>query len=98
MLERWQPPVIARVSARSLARSFQAALAGRTDAQSVQRALAQRFNGSAVALTDSGTSALALAFRFAVKRGATVALPAYACVDLLAAAAYAGMRVRLYDV
>jgi dTDP-4-amino-4,6-dideoxygalactose transaminase len=62
------------------------------------RALEKRFGARAVALTDSGTSALVLALRMAVPRGGTVALPAYACVDLLSAAHGAGVRVRFYDV
>jgi dTDP-4-amino-4,6-dideoxygalactose transaminase len=33
-----------------------------------------------------------------VGKGGTVALPAYVCVDLIAAARYAQVRVRLYDV
>lgn len=51
-----------------------------------------------VALTDSGTSALVLALRLAAPNGGTVAYPGYACVDLAAAARYAGVRVRLYDL
>src|SRR5215469_16054861 len=98
MLGRWQPPVIARVSARTLVESLHAGLTSRADTGAVRRALGERFHASAVALTDSGTSALVLAFRFALPEGGTVALPAYACVDLLAAAAYAGVRVRLYDL
>jgi dTDP-4-amino-4,6-dideoxygalactose transaminase len=61
-------------------------------------ALSRRFGARAVRLTDSGTSALVLALRLAMPKGGTVALPAYACVDLLAAAARAGVRVRFYDV
>jgi perosamine synthetase len=98
MLGRWQPPVIARVSARALGQSFGAAMRRDADVPSVRRALEERFDARAVALTDSGTSALVLAFRFALPAGGTVALPAYACVDLLAASAYAGLEVRLYDI
>src|SRR5579862_7565643 len=98
MLGRWQPPVIARVTARTLVESLRTAMTGHADTQTVRRALGRRFHARAVALTDSGTSALALAFRFALPAAGTVALPAYACVDLLAAAAYAGLRVRLYDL
>jgi hypothetical protein len=61
-------------------------------------ALSRRFAARHVLLTDSGTSALVLALRIAASRGATVAFPSYACVDLLAAARYAGVGVRLYDV
>jgi perosamine synthetase len=51
-----------------------------------------------VLLTDSGTSALVLALRMFAKAGAPVAMPAYACVDLIAAARRADVRVRLFDV
>jgi dTDP-4-amino-4,6-dideoxygalactose transaminase len=98
MLGRWQPPVAARVTARTLAQSLRSAITGRADTPAVRRALAQRFHASGVALTDSGTSALTLACRWALPAGGTIALPAYACVDLLAASACAGLRVRLYDV
>jgi dTDP-4-amino-4,6-dideoxygalactose transaminase len=60
--------------------------------------LTQSFSARRALLTDSGTSALILALRILVGRGGTVALPAYACVDLAAAARYADVQVRLYDV
>jgi hypothetical protein len=60
--------------------------------------LGHRFGARAAALTDSGTSALVLALRLAVGEGGTVAFPAYACVDLAAAARFARVRVRLYDL
>ena len=53
---------------------------------------------SAEVLTDSGTSALVLALRIAAGAGGTVAFPAYGCVDLAAAARFAGVGVRLYDL
>jgi dTDP-4-amino-4,6-dideoxygalactose transaminase len=62
------------------------------------RALEDRFSPRAFALTDSGTSALTLALRIVVGAGNTVAFPAYVCVDLIAAARRANVRVRLYDV
>ena len=55
-------------------------------------------DAEATALTDSGTSALVWALRLAVGRGGTVAMPAYACINLTAAARYARVRVRLYDI
>ena len=60
--------------------------------------LSQLFFARRVVLTDSGTSALVLALRILVGRGGTVAFPGYACIDLTAAARYAGVRVRLYDI
>jgi perosamine synthetase len=49
-------------------------------------------------MTDSGTAALVLALRLAASRTGVVAFPGYACVDLAAAARFAGVRVRLYDI
>ncbi len=74
----------------------------------LMRELRVRYDASRVALTDSGTSALVAALRLvAGRRGGesgdggaavTVAYPGYACVDLAAAARFAGARVRLYDI
>jgi hypothetical protein len=60
--------------------------------------LRERFAASDVLLTDSGTSALVVALRILAGVGGTVALPAWACIDLTAAATFAGVRVRLYDI
>ncbi len=60
--------------------------------------LRQAFGASDVVLVDSGTSALAMALRVTTPVGGVVALPAYACVDIGAAAIHARVRVRLYDV
>ena len=56
------------------------------------------FGARAALLCDTGTSALVLALRLAAPQGGVVGLPGYACVDLVAAALYAGLRVRLYDI
>ena len=60
--------------------------------------LREAFGASEVVLVDSGTSALAMALRASTPEGGVVALPAYACVDIGAAAIHARLRVRLYDV
>jgi hypothetical protein len=93
MIGRRQLPVSSPVSLGALLRA-----AVGVGARSVSDVLAARFGARATVLTDSGTSALVLALRLTMPRGGTVALPAYACVDLLAAAARAGVRVRFYDV
>ncbi len=99
MLGRWQPPVLSPVAPATLARAFYAAYRRDDTAFDVlDQTIRSRFGANQVALTDSGTSALVLAFRHTLPAQGTVALPAYACVDLLAAAAFAGLRVRLYDV
>jgi dTDP-4-amino-4,6-dideoxygalactose transaminase len=69
-----------------------------TTAQWIVDVLTQRFRARAVALTDSGTSALVLALRMAAGEGGIVAFPSYVCVDLIAAARRAQVQVRLYDV
>jgi dTDP-4-amino-4,6-dideoxygalactose transaminase len=99
VIGRHQLPVSSPISVRGLARGTVAALrGGHAPLASLTTALRDRFGPRGVVLTDSGTSALVLALRLAVGRGGTVAYPAYGCVDLAAAAEYAGVRVRLYDL
>jgi dTDP-4-amino-4,6-dideoxygalactose transaminase len=100
MIGRRQLPVSSPLSIGALASAAAAAsgLGRGTPGETLMRVLADRFGAHAVALTDSGTSALVLALRMTVQPGGTVALPAYACVDLLAAARAAGVSVRFYDV
>ncbi|HSJ65284.1 MAG TPA: DegT/DnrJ/EryC1/StrS family aminotransferase [Gemmatimonadaceae bacterium] len=99
MIGRHQLPVSSPISARTLARGAAAALrGGHLVLQGLTSDLRERFGASAVALTDSGTSALVLALRLTVGAGGTVAYPAYGCVDLAAAAEFARVRVRLYDL
>jgi perosamine synthetase len=98
-MRRRQLPVASPMPSGALLRAWGATMlptGGLMDAVTCQ--LAQRFQAQAVALTDSGTSALVLALRLAAGIGGTVAFPAYVCVDLIAAARYARVRVRLYDV
>lgn len=66
----------------------------------LQRLISEMFESERVVLTDSGTSALALALRRCSARVAApvCALPAFGCYDLATAALAAGQRVRLYDV
>jgi hypothetical protein len=77
-----------------------AAVAGRSGAgnQFVADELKRPYQANDVLLTDSGTSALVIALRSLVPRGGTVAYPAYACIDLTAAAVRARVKVRLYDL
>jgi dTDP-4-amino-4,6-dideoxygalactose transaminase len=99
VIGRRQLPVSSTITVPGLAASMRAALGAGADerARDVVDGLGAWFGASAVALTDSGTSALVGALRLAGREGSTVALPAYACVDLLAAARAAGYRVRFYD-
>ena len=99
MIARRQLPVASPISLRSLAHAT-AAIAtepGRQAQRSLDALRAHRVP-DALLLTDSGTSALVVALRLAVAEHGTVGFPGYACVDLAAAARFAGVRVRLYDL
>ncbi|HEY9229509.1 MAG TPA: DegT/DnrJ/EryC1/StrS family aminotransferase, partial [Gemmatimonadaceae bacterium] len=100
MIGRRQLPVASPVSVAGLARALGDAL--RSSSANTVRArsvIAREFGAPHMVLADSGTSALVLALRIAAGRpGDVVALPAYACVDLVAAARHARVQVRLYDV
>lgn len=94
-------PAYSPLGPRALTAGAWAALTGGYEAERRVRALAaEGYAGAGFVTTDSGTAALALALRIA--RGArgdgVVALPGYACYDLVTAAAMADMRVVLYDV
>ncbi len=100
MIPRQQLPVYSPIRLSALARAAfrTSAREGQRSYGEVRQRLTERFGAQAVALTDSGTSALVLALRLAAGAGGTVAFPGYACIDLAAAARFAGVRVRLYDV
>jgi hypothetical protein len=98
VIGRRQLPVSSPISPRALARGTAAALkGGAAPLERLTSELRARFGAAGVVLTDSGTSALVLALRLTA-RGGTVAYPAYGCVALAAAAQFAGVRVRLYDL
>jgi perosamine synthetase len=98
MLRR-QLPVYSPLRPSALASALGAAWKnGAVNHELLATHLTHAFSASRALLTDSGTSALVLALRTVVGRGGTVAFPAYACVDLTAAARYADVRVRLYDI
>jgi len=100
VIPRQQLPVYSPIRLSALARAAfrTSAHAGQRSYEEVRQRLTERFGAQAVALTDSGTSALVLALRLAAGAGGTVAFPGYACIDLAAAARFAGVRVRLYDI
>ena len=100
MLSR-QLPAYSPVGLPALAAGMAAAVRGeRSGARSrIRRQLRERFSASGVLLTDSGTTALALALIGADEsRDGGVALPAYGCYDLATAADAAGVDVSLYDL
>jgi len=69
-------------------------------APELSAALERRFAGRRARLTDSGTSALRLAIEAACngKSSRCVALPAWACFDVLSAAIGAGVEPLFYDI
>jgi dTDP-4-amino-4,6-dideoxygalactose transaminase len=99
MTWRRVPAVYSPISPAALAAAVGAA-AGlhRTDVARLSADVARLFEAKRAILTDSGTSALVLALRAVVPRGGIVAMPGYACIDVIAAAVRAGVRVALYDV
>ncbi len=99
MIARRQPPVAPPVSLAALMRAAgECAVPRAATIELASQLVKDRLAASAVTLTDTGTSALILALRLAAPPGGIVALPAYSCVDLVAAAQFAGVRVRLYDL
>ncbi len=99
MTLRRQLPVRSPVRLSDVARAAAATATGSApDHQELEARLARHFGAHDALLTDSGTSALVLALRLTAAPRAPVAFPAYGCIDLVAAAIEAGVRVRLYDV
>lgn len=97
MIVRRQLPVSSPVTLPGLVHGLRGAL-GVDESSLLTAELRARYGMAAVALCDSGTSALVLSLRAAVPPGGTVAFPSYSCVDLAAAARFTGVRVRLYDL
>jgi perosamine synthetase len=99
MMLRAQPPVHSPLSLAALWSGVAAAI-GVGDADDAVRAEIRRaYEASTVLLTDSGTTALALALLSAnsLKPG-PVALPAFSCYDLATATDASGMSFVLYDI
>ena len=91
------PPVLATTTASDLAMGA----LRRVTADHRQRVTAEivhACNGRVAVLTDGATSALAQALRMVAAPGDTVALPDFGCVDLVAAARFAGVSVLTYDI
>ncbi len=101
MVLRHQLAVYSPVSLRAGVRAAGDALSRRPDPRGVLlAALLSDYAAGAGVLCGSGTQALQLALVEARERGgdAPVALPAFTCYDVAAAAVGAGVRVALYDV
>jgi hypothetical protein len=98
---RHQLPVYSPLSLGALAGGVGAALSGGGSAKArVDAWIRERYGARQVLLTDSGTSALALAMQAAVRRspGKPILLPSYGCYDLVTAAMAAGVEVGWYDI
>ncbi len=99
MTLRWQLPVYSPLSLRAIAAGAWALTDSRPPFEKVRAWLHQRYQPRALLLTESGTSALALALRAATEgRRRIVALPAYCCYDVATAADGADVEVLLYDL
>ncbi len=98
MIPRRQLPAYSPIEAGALIPALRSALLRAADHELLAGQLAGMFGALRVVPTDSGTSALVLALRALVGPRGTVALPGYACADLVAAALHARVKVRLYDI
>jgi dTDP-4-amino-4,6-dideoxygalactose transaminase len=98
---RTQPPVRSPLTIGAIIAGLVAAAAGGRKARArVSRRLASIYRPLSLALTDSGTTALALALHLASKGrpGRPILLPAWGCYDLATAADAADVSVSLYDL
>ena len=92
-------PVLSPVSTRALVSGAGAVLGlHRASRDSARAVLMRQYDAMDALLTDTGTSALGLLLRKLLPAGSTIALPAYACIDLTTVAVGAGVQVRLYDI
>jgi perosamine synthetase len=96
---RAQLPVYSPLTLGALGAGLLAALGAGQAGRRVEQALRAHYAPHGLLLTDSGTSALALALRLAVaERPGPVALPAYCCYDVATAVDAAGVPFLLYDL
>ncbi|MGH7720173.1 MAG: DegT/DnrJ/EryC1/StrS family aminotransferase, partial [Gemmatimonadaceae bacterium] len=96
---RQQLPVLSPIEPSALVGALAPMLtASAAPLHALSATLRERHGATTVVLTDSGTSALIVALRIAAGKRGTVAFPGYACIDLAAAARFANVKVRLYDV
>ena len=99
---RHQLPVYSPITARAtLAATAQVVRLGRDPRPRLRDILAREYDSAEVVLCASGTQALTLAIREAVRRAnreGPIALPSYSCFDLASAAIGADARVTFYDI
>ena len=96
---RAQLPVYSPLTLGALGAGVLAAFGAGQARRRVDQALRAHYAPHGLLLTDSGTSALALALQLAVaERPGPVALPAYCCYDVATAVDAAGVPFLLYDL
>jgi perosamine synthetase len=97
---RRQLPAWSPVTAGALAAGAAASSSGARHSTLLSTRLRSEYGAAAVQLTESGTTALALAMLAAAPEGTrpTVAMPAWGCYDLMTAADIADAEVVLYDL
>jgi dTDP-4-amino-4,6-dideoxygalactose transaminase len=93
------PPAWSPVTLAALWKGGRAAIGdGSRHTEALRAELAGRLGANEVILTDSGTSALALALGDRLGDRGPVAMPCYSCFDLATAATQADVEVFLYDL
>jgi len=107
-LARRLPPAYTPVPLSGLSRAARSLASGRDERDALARLLAERYDADQVVLTDSGTNALQLALKavaHAAERRSSgaarpprIALPAFACFDLVTAAVGARVEPRFFDL
>lgn len=100
-MPRRLPPARSPLTGRAILSGLAAAVTGDGPARAeIERWLEDRSGGEALLLTDSGTTALTVAMRLALRRrpGGTVLLPAWGCYDLVTAAVGADAGAAFYDL
>ena len=98
---RRQLPVYSPITAPALRRVAGRLLRSADEVEArLSARLAQEYDAEAVQLFGSGTQALQVALRVALRRveGSLVALPSFTCFDVGAAAVAVGARIVLYDI
>jgi dTDP-4-amino-4,6-dideoxygalactose transaminase len=98
---RRQPPAHSPLTLRAVWRAWRAAATATADPrQALARRLSCEYEADRTILFGSGTQALQVAVTLALRaaRGSTVALPAFTCFDVAAAAVGANARVEVYDL
>jgi DegT/DnrJ/EryC1/StrS aminotransferase family protein len=101
MMLRRQPPVYSPITLRGVGVAAAQAIGSGAVTERLERRLCRQYGADLPPLLfGSGTQALQVALRLALRRvaGSAVALPTFTCFDVAAAAVAVGARIVLYDV